>query len=354
MKTRNNFCLVIITLVLFISACRDVTIKTIVNRDGTFTRVVTVTGDSSDVFNPVLPYPVDATWAEEYVRDTTGEGKFTLTYTKTFRNSDELNQEVRNDTSWMRNVRREVMVSKRFNFFYSYLTFRQVYKATNPFTFLDYKDYLTEEDLLWLAGLKSLESPADSSRSDEAEEKADSFMVVSITSEIESILVNGIKKLKLDALPPADVYSYHDSLVKKVDSWEILEYEDPNQIIDSYLNWSGNTAFSSLKDIQPPLLQQFGAKIKSIDTLINIEGYHEVVEMPGLITATNSIMLKGSQVSWDFEAMSTVFKDYEMFAESRVVNYWAFIVSGVVLLLLVILLVIKAFFIPVDRHRRSG
>ena len=65
--------------------------------------------------------------------------------------------------------------------------------------------------------------------------------------------------------------------------------------------------------------------------------------MPGLITATNSSMLNGNEVRWDFTGNSVMLTDYKIFVESRVVNYWAFVVSGVVLLLLVILLIIKAF-----------
>ena len=54
-------------------------------------------------------------------------------------------------------------------------------------------------------------------------------------------------------------------------------------------------------------------------------------------------MLNGNEVRWDFTGNSVMLTDYKIFVESRVVNYWAFVVSGVVLLLLVILLIIKAF-----------
>jgi hypothetical protein len=82
--------------------------------------------------------------------------------------------------------------------------------------------------------------------------------------------------------------------------------------------------------------------MSEIDTLAFIEGYTEVVEMPGLITGTNSEMLKGNQVSWDVHIEAFFVSDLVMYAESRVINYWAFILTGAVVLALLVLLVAKA------------
>ena len=65
--------------------------------------------------------------------------------------------------------------------------------------------------------------------------------------------------------------------------------------------------------------------------------------MPGLITETNSYQLVGNQVKWRIKDHTIFFEDYEMYVESRVVNYWAFVVSGIVVLLLLISLIIKLF-----------
>jgi hypothetical protein len=64
--------------------------------------------------------------------------------------------------------------------------------------------------------------------------------------------------------------------------------------------------------------------------------------MPGLITGTNSSVLSGNRVSWDVFPMAFLLEDYTMVAESRVINVWAFIVSGMVLLGLISLLVVKS------------
>jgi hypothetical protein len=53
-------------------------------------------------------------------------------------------------------------------------------------------------------------------------------------------------------------------------------------------------------------------------------------------------MLKGNQVRWEFQPLSVAASDYEMYAESRVINYWAFVVLGIVILALVIVSIMNA------------
>lgn len=340
MKTQNIILSLIIMLLLAFSACREITVTTKVNPDGTFTRIITVTGkDSSEVAKPDLPFPIDETWARLSSQDTIDSTIYIVTYTKTFRNSSELNQEIASDTGSYRKLEREVSVNRRFGFFYSYLTFREVYKSINPFTSLDYREYLTEEDIHLYSGVKIPVTAADSVRQNEFQEKAEAFLLASATAEVESILQNGIKKLNNPLLNPGDILIYHDSLYNKMEDWNFKEADD---FIDCYSEWSGNEAFSLLHDLEPPLFEDFVKKIAVLDTIALIAGYTEVVEMPGLITSTNSTMLNGNQVRWEFQVMSVMISDFEMHAESRVINYWAFILTGIVLLALVVLLVIKA------------
>jgi len=340
MKTRNTLLSITLVLLLAFSACREVTVTTRINPNGTFTRIITVTGDSSDVFAADLPFPVNDTWARMSSKDTTDSTKYIMTYTKTFRNSDELNQEIKSDTGDYKGLERNISITKRFRFFFSYVTFKEVYKSANPFTILDYREQLTEEELRWFSGMKTPYTPADSIRKDEAEDKVLAFLVASATSEVESIIQNGINRLNDPLLNSVDITVYHDSLYKKMEGFDIKEESD---FTDCYLRWSGNAAFSLLNNLEPPLFEDFEKKLAGLESIFELEGYTEVVEMPGLITGTNSAMLKGNQVRWDFQAMYVIVRDLEMYAESRVINYWAFILAGIVMLALIVILVLKAF-----------
>jgi hypothetical protein len=327
-------------LVLVFSACREVKVTTKINRDGSFTRVILVQGDSAEVQKKTdLPFPVDDTWEMTFGRDTADTTKFLVTWTKTFRNSDELNAEIQNDTSFYKNIQREITVKKRFGFFYTYITFREIYKSLNPFTFLDYKDYITEEDLQLYTGLKVPLTPDDSTRKNKVEDKVGEYLIRSATAELEDILKEGIVRLNNPALDTAIVTTYLDAIVNEE---KFILWKGEN-IIDYYHTKSGIDAFLLLKEMQPYLFADYDKKMADVEYMLAFQDYKEEVQLPGLITGTNSSIIKGNQVSWQVESSSFFITDFEMYAESRVINYWAFVISGIVVLGLVVLLVVKAF-----------
>ena len=228
----------------------------------------------------------------------------------------------------------------RFGFFFSYLVFNEVYPASNPFQSLDYHDYMTDEDMEWLTGRKIPVSASDSDRVSELEDKALAFMLESASVEIGNILREGIRKLDDPSLSAETVTLYQDSIKSVLNDWD---FKSISEFIDQYEIWTGNPAVSKLHEFSPPIFEEFDKKFYALDSVLMMEAYREEVELPGLVTATNSVSLTGNLVSWDISANAFLLDDYVMYAESRVINKWAFILSGVVLLFLILLVVVKAF-----------
>lgn len=338
MKTKRLvFGLVILIMVL--SACSDITVRTIVNSDGSFTRIVTVSGDSSEAFKKELPYPVDASWAMKSKKDTAGKGKFIVTYTKQYKDCEALKAENGRDTSWLKQLVRPIEIRKRFGFFYSYIEYKEIYAAANPFTILPFKAYLTQEDLLWLTRRHPIQVPSDSIKSKEAEDKVMNYLVESATVEIEKIMVEGIRKLNDPNLNAKKVGEFHDRIRASLSKWS---FKDTGVFIDSLRIWMDNSTAERLKEIQPPLFGEFTRKAKFLENLMMMENFHVETELPGLITATNSTVLSGNKVSWEVFPMAFLLEDYPMVAESRVINVWAFVLAGIILLGLLSLLVVKS------------
>jgi hypothetical protein len=326
-------------LTLAFSACREITVRTTVNRDGTFTRSITVSGDSSEAFKKELQYPVDSSWTMTSKKDTSGKVKFIVVYTKHFRDCEELKAEIAGDTSWFRQLVRRFDIRKRFGFFYSYVEYNEIYSAANPFTALPYKEYLTPEDILWLTRKHPVQSPSDSLKMKDAEDKTMKYLVESATVEIERILADGILKLNDPRLDAKRVREFHDSISTTLSKGN---FSDSGSVIDCFRRWTGNSTVDRLKELQPPLFREFDRKSKLLENLLMMESFRMETSMPGLITGTNSTTLTGSQVSWDVFPMAFLLENYAMTVESRVVNIWAFVLSGLVLLGLVSLLAFKS------------
>lgn len=331
--------LLLIFIIVTLSACREITVTTRVNNDGSFTRIITITGDSADLFKKDLPYPVDDSWLFEVKHDSVDTSMF-VTYTKTYTNSIDLNKEIDSDTSWKKQLRRSIEVNKKFGFFFSYLTFKEVIKSANPFTMLDYSDHLTPEELMWLNKEKLPLTEADTTIMEEIEEKALEFVGKSITEELIVHFEEGIKKLNDPAVNPGIIRLHYDSILAHVYEWE---FENSSALIDNIAIWSDESRVLDIKQFFPELFADFNKKVELFDNVLQMEIYDQVVEMPGIITETNSPGLIGNQVSWDVDSDCFLFNDYTMYVESRVVNVWSFILLGLVLVSLIIFLTIKSF-----------
>jgi hypothetical protein len=62
----------------------------------------------------------------------------------------------------------------------------------------------------------------------------------------------------------------------------------------------------------------------------NADGdYTNTVVMPGIVLDTNADEVKGTTVSWRFSANQFMLGDYTMWVESRVMNTWAVILTGI-------------------------
>lgn len=340
MKTRNTIAFLLVALLLTITSCRDIAVTTKINRNGSFTRTITVTGDSTEILNKRLPYPVDGSWKTVVKQDTAGS-KWIITYTKTFRNDQLLNKEITSDTGWMKQLKRQVSIHKRFAFFYSYITFREKIEAANPFTKIPLKDSLSADEIKQLENEGTPATPADSTKMKDIEEKALLLVVRSMTAEVSEILEKGIRQLNDPGLSPQIVKRYQDSLFQKIGgNWNLKSSKD---FIKDLAHWSGQQKILEIEKNSPGLFRAFDAKLAFFNEVVTMRDYTQVVEMPGLITETNSQSLAGNTVKWKVDPMSYLLTDYTMYVQSRVVNYWMFVLTGIVVLSLIILLVIRAY-----------
>lgn len=341
MKTKSIIYFILI-LTFTLSGCREIEIKTIINQDGSFTRMITVNSDSTKIDKLNLPYPVDSSWSREVMMDTADSARLICVYTKHYKNDEELQAEIAMDDSWWKHIDRKVEVTKSFRFFYSYIRYQEIYKAANPISILDYKDYLNTQDMRWIAGEIPL-TEKDSSAADKVEEKVEKYLEDALIEELFLSFENGIRRLDESPLQTVNLRMFEDSVRNYFLEW----LSSPNEqyqlmtSIDMFAEWTGNEEILRLHDAEPSIFEDFNRKFIILDNVIGMEEYSIVVEMPGLITETNSYHLMNNQVKWKIKDHTIFFEDFEMYAESRVVNYWAFVVSGVVVLLLLVSLIIK-------------
>lgn len=323
-----------------ISSCREITVSTVVNKDGSFTRIVIVTGDSAHVLkSPDLPYPVDSTWEKEFTKDSLSDDNFILIYTKLYKNDDLINHEISRDTGWCNKINPIIKVKKRFGFFYSYLIYEESIKASNPLTLIDYHDYITSEDLLWISGKRIVLNSSDSAKLAQADKNTETYLIDAISEEIISAFKEDIAQLNNPAIPPDLAENYRDSMATKIYDWE---FDSIHEFINYLAIWSDNDEVYKLKEINNAAFIKLDSTIQSLEEFLDMSNYKMTVEMPGVLTETNSGSTNGNIVSWNIDSGAFLFEDVTMKVESRVINKWMFIIAGVILLGLMAIIVLKS------------
>mgnify|MGYP006995560408 CR=1 FL=1 len=335
---RSNIIISLLISIIFISSCREINVSTVINKDGSFTRIITITGDSSEVLKLDLPYLINDTWKREFKKDTTNDKNYILTYTKSFSNSSLLNEEISRDTGWRKKLNRSIHIEKDFGFFYSYLTYVENISAANPFNEYDYKDYLNKEDILWLTGKKLALNSSDSTKIHDAEDKVDEYLQNALTDDIISVLKNGIKKLNNPTINPNQVDKFRDSISSRVHEWN---NKSTYEYVNYFAKWTHSNDISELHKIDSVQFKILDNKMKLLLEVMEMEDYKVLVELPGIITETNSVSATGNQVSWSVNANSILLENFIMTVESRVINGWMFVITGIILLLTIVLIVIK-------------
>ena len=112
--------------------------------------------------------------------------------------------------------------------------------------------------------------------------------------------------------------------------------DDLLRILEKIMN---TKAVNSLRDEFDKLWQDTEAKLSRLS---DADGsYTNSVELPGLILDTNSDKIEGSRISWKFASDQLRIGEYMMKAESRVTNVWAFIITGILVVFIIFLIVLK-------------
>jgi len=206
-----------------------------------------------------------------------------------------------------------------------------------PFVKLNFPNNLTPAEKLYLSEPKMIITPGDSIKYKQISDKFEGLLVEAITNHIISTIEDGIKKINDPQLKPETVELYRDSIEHR-----LYDYDgDLDIFIGFYRKWTANESVEKLRNLEPPLFEKLNNKVFFVLNAAFMDTYTQAVEMPGIITATNAKSVKGNKVSWRVHSERFLFEDYEMKVESRVVNRWAFIVSGIFLMLVLILLFFK-------------
>ena len=352
MKTNNFIKILIVFIVLFIVSCgKDYKVKTIIYADGSCQRILIVTTNDSisDFFAKDYPIPIDTSWNLVIEQDTSenGDTVFVHEASKFFKSVEELNQQYVNDTSGYKVIGRTVSLENKFRWFYTFFNYQETYpKLFNQpslKTYLDSIHYsyamLTDEEQE-----KYLEEKFDTIQAklfdQEVEIGLDKWLEFTIVNSSLDALEKSVANIEAWSMSESEFSRKKDSILDLIDG-ELEIFDDDDDIY---------VAIKRVFNIDSLLYQKLEKEETFNDFIVKynfwedifLNEYVNTVTMPGLIIETNSTKINDAdEVQWNVYWINYFTDDYEMFVQSRIVNPWAFWVSGGFVLFLIVIIILR-------------
>lgn len=349
MKTRLfNIMAVVFTLLFIVGCGYKYEVSTVINRDGSCTRTFIVTAEDSidNFFERDYPIPIDSTWSLTIENDTNENGDTVFKYlaSKQFESVEQLNETYNADSL----INREVKFQRKFRWFNTFLIYKETYYKLFDQPSLDaYLDSVQYNYAML----------SDDDQENYLKENFDSLQAVKFDLEAESgfhmWIEHTIVRSCFDALKATS---------ENIDSWEIteLEFDQKRDSILSLLDGDSDifdkddNLFAAVQRVfeldsilfdeirNDNYFKEFEDRYIYWDHNILNDDYTNYVKMPDLVIETNgSFTPEENMVQWNVNWIEYFTDDYEMVVTSRIKHEWALWGSGVIIIFLLFVILLK-------------
>jgi hypothetical protein len=326
MKYSIIFKVFLIVALFFISSCKEYFITTRINSNGTIERSIIEKDDGSK--NTVFPesWLNNSGWDVKSTFDSSGDKKHKVTADKKFASFDEFTGTSAKPLHGFAPLL-DVKVEKHFRFFFTYFTYKETYKPYNIYPKIPMNKIFSADEI---AKLKEGKDSAWVKHKYELYEDIisyDRFFNVMEKYLYQSGAINTRELLSKEKR-----MAMIEELAKE--GREKGKDDNTHAVLCKYFN---EKTAKIIEDISVGKNEILNKKFSAIsDSLKEYEApYTNSVILPGIITSSNSKTIEGNKVSWKFDHYNFEFFEYEMTAESREVNTWVIVVSGIIILLII-------------------
>ncbi|GEM_PF-4828469 len=332
----------LIMFLFVLSACDDLTYRyyTLINADGTVFKRIVAEGDSSSVYGQPFSFDINKGWSLKYdikVDANNGDTLFMAIAEKEFESVEAVNHSLyfKSDSALKDNIHTKLV--RKFAWFFTFYEYTETFLQRFPFKHLSIDDYMSDEEYAYffLGDTSCVEMMSDvgvKTFDQEGELKFFKYVSASLGIEFKELCnkyasENGQIELgRSDSLLIMQVFE--SSIDDEPDIEEICLLID-KQLGVSWLSDAFNNEY----------FVDFEKQIEDELLFINEIDYFSEVEVPGLVHETNAHTVDDNIAKWQFKRGSFAYKNYVLLLKYRIVNYWTFIVVGVLVIILVVALI---------------
>lgn len=334
---RKSLKAVISFLVVIAASCGDpeTTVTNVVHTNGSITRKIEMKSLGNEFYISDVQVPYDSTWTIRDSLEITEDGDtiYVRRAEKLFASVDEINKDYLSDSTLNMDVRRRAEFRKRFKWFNTEYRFAEVIDKTMSYGY-PVSDFLNKEELDWFFSPDNITDEKlygpDSVRyrafSDSVDLKTEEWTFRSLVSEWIGEFSN-LNKGGAEGDMTADALkSREEEFIEIIRRGE--EHFDSlwsNGIMLKEFIGEGNA-------VKYKTEADSALNIVTEHLWVDFSGYSQRIVMPGEIIGTNGFIDSAKILSWPVESGFFKTEPYVMYAESKIPNRWAWIVSGIFLL----------------------
>ena len=359
---------------LAVSSCSEPTdMLTVINADGSCYREFTecpdsafLTGDFSEDHNP-FPAVVDSTWefawrykdselrkdfpiskeAFDSLKDfqfsnskfegQKNKGSILVYARKSYTSVEEMDSlfHLKPSNEWS-DLKVKHHLETKFRWFYTYYTYRETYPKIETEFNIPVEKYMTKDEALWwftgqpdiVQGMNGVEIREFAGN---IENKFQQWYNDNLWSQEYKVLLVNYKLVKNAPVSETELAGLQDSIFNtKVKDTEDFKME---QILDDFFQTKAFSAFWN-EENSPMTQYESDRKDSKFMKYFEKEFAYKLI-LPGKIIEPNNAIVQGDTLVWKLSAYRLIPADYVIEAQSRKANTWAFLLTGVIVLLAV-------------------
>lgn len=336
MKQKRFPILAGVLLLTTLTGCLDIATNTVIHRDGSIDRTVMIEGDSAAIHERRFPIALGGSWQESI--EKIDSRKYRYTASQSFPDVDALNKALTGNPDTTLGI--SASLEKRFEWFFTVYRYSERHASFNKFNTLPLTDYLTQAQIDLLFNKKSGEQETDTLARDEAEKNIEEWLTRNIFEAFFAEFLAGVKSLNTPSLSPDVVMKKKEELFHS--SREKLSNSDLEPLQTIFEETFGRNVTQAAIALNDEGFEKFKRRLAFQQQMFE-NSYRATAEMPGLIVGTNAATVEGNSVTWEDFAIHGVISDYDLWVESREVNWWMIYLTGVVIILGFLALIIPLF-----------
>lgn len=330
MKRKLHKLTLVICLMMVVSCDEPETVVTnYIHSDGSVTRKIEMRNVENKFEVSDLQIPFDSTWTvtDSLELSEKGDTTWVRRAVKLFRSVAEINELYKQDSGANRDISRNASFSKSFRWFNTVFRFSEKIGKKIKYGY-PIQDFLNQEELTFFYSPETLKDEKKDGQdslkyralNDTINEKTEKWATRSLVSEWigefselsgkgNDSLITGLRNREEDLIKIVELNS------EKFDSlWE------NGIILKEFLGESNALKYKKEAD----------SAVTSVTNnfWVNFKDYSVRIVMPGNLTRTNGFIDSSKILLWPVKSDFFLTQPYEMWAESKVPNTWAWIVSG--------------------------